>query len=74
MQDNTLNFGKCVKVALAKKELSVNWLGNAIGVSRTRASNIVNSPRASTDLVARIAAALEMKPSALIKLGEEDGQ
>lgn len=65
-----MNTGKAILVALAMKQMTRKQLAEAIGRSRVTVDVMCNSESATTQALKRIADALGMKVSELVKLGE----
>jgi plasmid maintenance system antidote protein VapI len=65
-----MNIGICIKIALAKSQKDTTWLANQLGVSQTRAGNIVRATNVNSDTINKLAAVFGMKPSEFIALGE----
>lgn len=65
-----MNFGKALKVALAKKEMKQKEFGEVIGVSPQQISNWVSTGSISNRNLDCVASGLGMKLSEFIALGE----
>lgn len=66
-----MNLGKSIKVALAKAGMSQRQLADKMGLSTRFITKLANSKTANLSTVEKIGAALGMKVSELIALGEE---
>ena len=66
-----MNIKKSVKLALVNADKRQNWLAEEIGISPAALSAMLAANRSNTTVVEKIAAALNMKPSELVALGEE---
>lgn len=66
-----VSLGKSIKVALAKAGLSQRQLADRMGLSAPFITKLANKQTAKLETVDKIAAALGMKASELIALGEE---
>ncbi|MEE8209079.1 MAG: helix-turn-helix transcriptional regulator [Nitrosomonadaceae bacterium] len=68
-----MNIGVAIRVALAKRNKSQTWLANEVDVTRPFLSNLCNNNKApSIGMLRKIACALGMPVSELIKGGEGD--
>lgn len=65
-----MNFGKSLKIALAMKDMKQHELGAITGHSPQQVSNWVTSGRISLNNQRLVCAALGMKLSEIIALGE----
>lgn len=66
-----MNVGKSLKIALVKQGMSQTELAKKMGVHDQWISKIANSESASQATVVGIAAALGMKASEFVALGED---
>lgn len=66
-----MNYGKSLKVALAMRGVKRQDLAKELGVVPQQVSNWVTSGKISNDNLKRVCAALKMKVSYFIELGEE---
>ena len=66
-----VSLGKSIKVALAKAGLSQRQLADRMELSAPFITKLANKRTANLETVDKIAAALGMKASELIALGEE---
>lgn len=67
----SVNIKKAIKVAIAMRGISQRDLATAAGLSEASISSIVSRGAPSLKTVERLAKALGMKASELIKFGEE---
>jgi len=67
-----MNLKRALSVAMAKREMTVEGLSVALSCSKSNIYKILNGSSPKMDTMERIAAALDMKVSDLIKLGEEE--
>ena len=65
-----MNTGKAILVALAMKEMTRKQLAEAVGLAPETVYSMCKSKNASTRTLLRVAGALGMKVSELVKLGE----
>lgn len=66
-----MNLGKSIKVALAKAGMSQRQLADKMGLSTRFITKLANSKTANLSTVEKIGAALGMRASELIALGED---
>lgn len=67
----TVNVGRSIKVALAQREKTVQWLAEQLECSRTHASNLANTPSASSRTIDRLAMVFNLSAANFIALGED---
>ena len=65
-----MNIKKSIKIALVEREQNQEWLAGQVGVSRGAISLVLSRNSVTSQLLEKIAAALEYKVSELIALGE----
>jgi len=65
-----MNVGKSVKIALATQEKNQGWLADQLEVTKQQASNITNSPKASSQTIDKLSKVFRMSSSDFIALGE----
>lgn len=65
-----LNTSKAIRVALAMKEMTQKQLAERMGMHESAISQLVNRASITTDKLKKVADALDMKVSELVKLGE----
>lgn len=66
-----MNIKKGIRVALAQKGLTQGLLASKIGMTGPALSQMLNRKSITSEKLAQIAGALEMKASELVALGEE---
>lgn len=66
-----MNLKRSIKVALAISDHNAVWLANELGMSRQQIGRIINTGKATTSTIDKIATALDLSSSELIALGEE---
>lgn len=66
-----INLGKSVKLALKARGMLQKELAAKLGISEGSMTHIANRASGSSSTINAVAAALGMKPSELIALGEE---
>lgn len=66
-----MDAAKCMKIAMIKKGVSQELLGQRLGLSQSTISGMANRPNWNCDTLQRVADALDMKVSDLVKLGED---
>ena len=66
-----MDYGKSLKIALAMKDIKRQDLAATLGVVPQQVSNWVTSGSISSANLKRVCAALDMKFSEFVKLGEE---
>lgn len=66
-----MNVGKSLKIALVKKGMSQTELAKKMGVHDQWVSKLANSESAAQTTLVGLAAALDMKVSEFVALGEE---
>lgn len=65
-----MNIKMSVKVALARRDMTVKELAERMGVSRTRVYDIIKQPAPLITTVEKVADAFDMRVSEFIALGE----
>lgn len=66
-----MNIRKSINMALAKLDKKDIWLADAAGMKKQQLAGIKTSNKANIATITRLAAALNMKASELIALGED---
>lgn len=65
-----MNPGNAIKIALIKKDMNQTELAQKLSISKNQISIWCNAKTIGSGPLERIAAALDMKPSELMALGE----
>lgn len=65
-----MNAGKCLKIALLKRDKTQTWLAEAIGVTHQQVSYLCNNESMSTKTMCMAAEALDYTPSEFITLSD----
>jgi DNA-binding Xre family transcriptional regulator len=68
---NAMNACKSMKIAMVKKDWNQAQMAEATGMSPTAVSRLSNNQNWSCESLKRVAAALDMKVSEFVKLGED---
>ena len=66
-----MNIGKSLKMALAKRDMNQTQLAAQMKCTRVWVGRLANSQSASGPTIEQLAAALEMKVSEFVALGED---
>ena len=73
-----VDTGAAIKAAMAQRRMSQADLSAALGVNQPRASQLCRARNCTVETMCRVASAMGMSPSELIRLGEssngEDSQ
>jgi len=66
-----MNVGKCIKIALAKRDINQTQLAGKLGCTQVWVNRLANSRTASMTTVETLAKAFDMQVSEFIALGED---
>lgn len=66
-----MNVGKSLKMAIAKRAVTQAYVANKLGCKPLWVSKLANKKKASSETVEKLAAALDMKASEFVALGED---
>lgn len=66
-----MNTGKAIKMAIDKKGITQSELANLMGISRMRASQIVNARSCSVQTLVKVASVLGISHAALMRRAEK---
>lgn len=65
-----MNLGKAIRIAIINKGIKQRELAEKMGVSAVFISRMCNQPNVGINTLIKVASALDMKVSELVKFGE----
>ena len=66
-----MNLKKSLKMAMVMREMDHEGLAERMGIAKTTVGNFIYRNCVTTDTLTRMAKALDMKVSELVRLGED---